>query len=207
MSVALIDYGAGNLHSAEKAFRHVDPDANIIVTSDPKIIRQVDKIVLPGVGAFADCMNGLLAVPGLFDALQEAVMENQRPFFGICVGMQMMLEAGHEHGEHKGFGWIKGAVQAIKPSDPSLKIPHMGWNDLYIKSDHPLLRDISTGNHAYFVHSFHAVCTDEADILANVDYGAPITAIVAHEHLFGTQFHPEKSQKTGLTIIRNFLRF
>lgn len=206
MTTVLIDYGAGNLHSVEKAFRHVAPDAGIIVTADPRIVGGADRIVLPGVGAFADCMDGLLAVEGLFDALHEAVMERQRPFFGICVGMQMMLEEGREHGNHKGLGWIRGSVEAIRPADKSLKIPHMGWNDLRLTREHPLLEGVATGDHAYFVHSYHAVCDDASDVLATVDYGAPITAAIGRDNLFGTQFHPEKSQKTGLAIISHFLK-
>ncbi|MBM3617666.1 MAG: imidazole glycerol phosphate synthase subunit HisH [Alphaproteobacteria bacterium] len=206
MTTVLIDYGAGNLHSVEKAFRHVAPDAGIIVTADPRIVGGADRIVLPGVGAFADCMDGLLAVDGLFDALHESVMERQRPFFGICVGMQMMLEEGREHGNHKGLGWLRGRVEAIRPADKSLKIPHMGWNDLRLDGEHPLFEGVQSGDHAYFVHSYHAVCDDASDVLATVDYGAPITAAIGRDNLFGTQFHPEKSQKTGLTIIRNFLK-
>lgn len=207
MTIVLIDYGSGNLHSAEKAFRHVAPDASIHVSADPKLIAAADKIVLPGVGAFADCMQGLLAVAGLYDALQEAVTVKQRPFFGICVGMQMMLEEGHEHGIHKGLGWIKGQVKPIVPRDSSYKIPHMGWNDLVVRQTHPLLQEVKTGDHAYFVHGYHAVCQEKNDILATVDYGQEITAIVARDNLFGTQFHPEKSQKTGLKIIENFLKY
>lgn len=206
MTTVLIDYGAGNLHSVEKAFRHVAPDAGIVVTADPRIVGGADRIVLPGVGAFADCMDGLLSVDGLFDALHEAVMERQRPFFGICVGMQMMLEEGREHGNHKGLGWLRGRVEAIRPKDKSLKIPHMGWNDLRVDASHPLFDGVQNGDHAYFVHSYHAVCEDESDVLATVDYGTPITAAIGRDNLFGTQFHPEKSQKTGLTLIKNFLK-
>lgn len=206
MAVVLIDYGAGNLHSVEKAFRHVGAEHDVIVTAEPKLIAKADRVVLPGVGAFADCMRGLQAVDGLQDALHEVVRERQRPFFGICVGMQMMLEEGREHGNHKGLGWVKGAVEALTPTDTALKIPHMGWNDLQLQSDHPMLRNLESGNHAYFVHSYHAHCSDNDDVLATVDYGQPVTAIIARDNLFGTQFHPEKSQKTGLTLISNFLR-
>lgn len=206
MSVILIDYGSGNLHSAEKAFRHVATAQEIIVTADPKRVAQADRVVLPGVGAFADCMRGLLAVNGLFDALHEVVHIRQRPFFGICVGMQMMLETGLEHGSHKGLGWIEGSVEAIVPSDTSYKIPHMGWNDLQLRHEHPVLHDIASGDHAYFVHSYHAKCTHDSDVLATVDYGQPITAIIARDNMIGSQFHPEKSQKTGLTLIENFLK-
>lgn len=206
MAVVLIDYGAGNLHSVEKAFRHVGADHDIVVTSDAAAIANADRVVLPGVGAFADCMRGLKAVDGLYDALHEAVRERQRPFFGICVGMQMMLEEGREHGNHKGLGWIRGAVEAITPSDASLKIPHMGWNDLHLNASHPMLDGLTNGDHAYFVHSYHARCTDAQDVLVTVDYGEKLTAAIARDNLFGTQFHPEKSQKTGLALIRNFLR-
>lgn len=206
MAVVLIDYGAGNLHSAEKAFRHVAGNTEIVVSCDPKTVASADRVVLPGVGAFADCMRGLLAVDGLRDALHEAVRVRQRPFFGICVGMQMMLEEGREHGIHKGLGWIRGAVEAIVPKDASYKIPHMGWNDLQVKHSHPALQGIATGDHAYFVHSYHARCTDESDVLATVDYGQSITAVVARDNMLGAQFHPEKSQKTGLTLIANFLK-
>lgn len=206
MAIVLIDYGAGNLHSVEKAFRHVGAEHDIIVSADPRHVAQADRVVLPGVGAFADCMRGLKTVDGLFDALHEAVRERQRPFFGICVGMQMMLQEGREHGNHQGLGWIEGAVEAIAPQDPALKIPHMGWNDLHLHSDHPMLRGLKDGDHAYFVHSYHARCTQTKDVLATVDYGAPVTAVIARDNLFGTQFHPEKSQKTGLTLISNFLR-
>lgn len=206
MAIVLIDYGAGNLHSVEKAFRHVGAEHDIIVSADPRHVAQADRVVLPGVGAFADCMRGLKAVDGLFDALHEAVRERQRPFFGICVGMQMMLQEGREHGNHQGLGWIEGAVEAIAPQDPALKIPHMGWNDIRLHGDHPMLRGVKDGDHAYFVHSYHARCTHAEDVLVTVDYGAPVTAVIARDNLFGTQFHPEKSQKTGLTLISNFLR-
>ncbi|MCH2547842.1 MAG: imidazole glycerol phosphate synthase subunit HisH [Alphaproteobacteria bacterium] len=205
MAVALIDYGAGNLHSAEKAFRHVAGNQEICVTADPRLIAQADRIVLPGVGAFADCIQGLQAISGLTDALTEAVITRQRPFLGICVGMQMMMESGVEHGIHSGLGWIKGQVEAIHPVNPHYKIPHMGWNDLHIHDDHPVLHNIHAGDHAYFVHSFHALCTNPQDVLATVDYGTPITAIIARDNMIGAQFHPEKSQKTGLKLIKNFL--
>lgn len=206
MAVVLIDYGAGNLHSVEKAFRHVGAEHDIIVSADAALIAKADRVVLPGVGAFADCMRGLKAVDGLYDALHEVVRERQRPFFGICVGMQMMLETGREHGEHRGLGWIEGAVEAITPASSALKIPHMGWNDLTLHSDHPMLRGLKSGDHAYFVHSYQARCRNAGDVLATVDYGEPVTAIIARDNLFGTQFHPEKSQKTGLSLISNFLR-
>jgi imidazole glycerol-phosphate synthase subunit HisH len=206
MPTVLIDYGAGNLHSAEKAFHYIRKNSDIRVTADPREVASANRIVLPGVGAFADCMKGLLAVDGLCEALHEVVINKQRPFFGICVGMQMMLEEGLEHGPHKGLGWIKGKVQPLIRKDESYKIPHMGWNDLSIHGEHPLLENVSNGDHAYFVHSYHAMCDDPADILATVDYGQQVTAIIARDNLFGTQFHPEKSQKTGLQIIENFLK-
>lgn len=205
MAVVLIDYGAGNLHSVEKAFRHVGADAEIIVTADPAIVAAADRVVLPGVGAFADCMHGLRAVDGLLDSLHEAVIARQRPFFGICVGMQMMLQEGREHGVHQGLGWIKGRVDALAPLDNSYKIPHMGWNDLHIQHDHAALAGIANGDHAYFVHSYHALCAEPSDVLATVNYGQAVTALIGRDNLLGAQFHPEKSQKTGLTLIRNFL--
>lgn len=206
-TVVLIDYGAGNLHSAEKAFRHVSDGTSrdIRVSADPAAVKNADYIVLPGVGAFADCMRGLSSIPGMLDILHESIIQKKRPFMGICVGMQMMLERGLEHGTHAGLGWIKGDVEAIPPKDASYKIPHMGWNDLVIIKDHPVLKDIKTGDHAYFVHSYHAMCTNSTDVLATVDYGLPVTALIAYENMVGAQFHPEKSQKTGLTLIRNFL--
>lgn len=206
MATVLIDYGAGNLHSVEKAFRHVAPDADIRVTATPNTVATADRVVLPGVGAFADCMAGLKAVDGLFDALHEAVRERQRPFFGICVGMQMMLEEGREHGTHQGLGWIKGRVDALAPLDASYKIPHMGWNDLHLQRDHAALAGIANGDHAYFVHSYHALCAEPSDVLATVNYGQAVTALIGRDNLLGAQFHPEKSQKTGLTLIANFLK-
>lgn len=205
MAVVLIDYGAGNLHSAEKAFRHVGEGYDILVTADAKEVAKADRVVLPGVGAFADCMRGLCAVDGMLDALHEAVRVRQRPFLGICVGMQMMMEEGREHGSHKGLGWVKGYVDAIRPASPELKIPHMGWNDLRLRREHPVLRGIASGDHTYFVHSYHATCTAEEDVLATVDYGQTVTALIARDNMIGAQFHPEKSQRTGLTLIRNFL--
>lgn len=206
MSVALIDYGAGNLHSVAKALRHVSEHTVIHVTSDPQVIASADRIVLPGVGAFADCMRGLKSAPGVLDALREVVQEKGRPFLGICVGMQMMLDESHEHGTHNGLGWIPGTVRAIQPRNRQFKIPHMGWNDLTVHHDHPVLKNIRTGMHAYFVHSYHAVCADQSHNLATTDYGTAITAIIAKDNLVGAQFHPEKSKQTGLTLMANFLR-
>ena len=205
MSVVLIDYGAGNLHSVAKAFRHVGGDRTITISNKPDEVRAASHVVLPGVGAFASCMAGLKAVPGMLDAISEFAREKQRPFLGICVGMQMLLEEGHEHGVHQGLGWIKGVVEPIKPTDTSLKIPHMGWNDLQITKPHAVLNGIATGDHAYFVHSYHARCADAADVMLTTEYGGAITAAIARDNLIGTQFHPEKSQKTGLQLLQNFL--
>jgi len=206
MIVAIIDYGSGNLRSCAKAFEHVAGDkTDIKVTHSPSDLSAASYIVLPGVGAFADCMQGLRAVPGMLDAMQEQVLTHKKPFLGICVGMQMLFEKGYEHGEHAGLGWLKGEVVALKPEDASLKIPHMGWNDLEITAPHPLMKNIKTGDHAYFVHSYHAVCRNASDVLATVSYGQKITAVVGSRNIMGVQFHPEKSQETGLTLIKNFL--
>jgi len=214
MSCAIIDYGSGNLHSAAKAFERASQDSGlrmpITVTDKPEAVLNADRIVLPGVGAFADCYHGLARVPGMMDALGEAVRVRSRPFLGICVGMQLLAERGLEHGDWPGLGWIGGIVKAIEPSDPSLKIPHMGWNTLYVRKPHPLLEGIPTGEagwHAYFVHSFHLVADDEASLVAETNYGGPVTAIVGKDNLAGTQFHPEKSQTLGLALIANFLRW
>lgn len=214
MTTAIIDYGSGNLHSAQKAFeraaREHDLTDAIIVTSDPDAIRRAERIVLPGVGAFADCRAGLQALPGLDDALREAVIERGRPFLGICVGMQLMASRGLEHGESAGLDWIGGDVVAIKPADPALKIPHMGWNTLDLARPHPVFDGVATGVkglHAYFVHSFHFVPANPAHVLARTDYGAPLTAAVARDNLVGVQFHPEKSQRLGLALIANYLRW
>ncbi|MEM8840127.1 MAG: imidazole glycerol phosphate synthase subunit HisH, partial [Pseudomonadota bacterium] len=204
MNVAIIDYGSGNLASAAKAFeraaRENDLNATIQVTDDPEKVLNADRIVLPGVGAFADCRRGLDAVTGMIEALEEVVMRNARPFFGICVGHQLMATRGLEKETTEGLGWIKGDVTMITPSDATLKIPHMGWNTLTLKTDHPVLQGIPTGPnglHAYFVHSYHMV-PDEAVTLATADYAGDITAIVGRDNLIGTQFHPEKSQVLGL---------
>jgi glutamine amidotransferase len=212
--VAIIDYGSGNLHSAAKAFeraaRESGADAVISVTADPAEVARADRIVLPGVGAFADCKRGLEAVTGMREALERAVREEGRPFLGICVGMQLMATRGLEFEVTDGLGWIAGEVRQIEPKDPSLKIPHMGWNTLSVVNAHPLLDDIPTGPdglHAYFVHSFQLVPTDRAAIVAETDYGGPVTAMVAKGNVVGTQFHPEKSQTLGLKLIGNFLRW
>jgi imidazole glycerol-phosphate synthase subunit HisH len=214
MTVAIIDYGSGNLHSAHKAFERAALEAGsnetIRVTADPDLVRQADRIVLPGVGAFADCRRGLDAVPGMIAAMTEAVFDKGRPFLGICVGMQLLADRGLEHEISEGLGWIGGDVVEITPSDPALKIPHMGWNTLDGVRPHALLADIPTGPegwHAYFVHSYHLQVKDRADIVAETGYGGALTAIVARGTVAGTQFHPEKSQKLGLAFIANFLRW
>jgi glutamine amidotransferase len=215
MSTAIIDYGSGNLHSALKAFERAARDLpgdtkDIRVTDDPEFVRRADRVVLPGVGAFADCRRGLLALPGLIDALREAVLDRGRPFLGICVGMQLLATRGLEHGETPGFNWIAGDVAEIIPSDPTLKIPHMGWNTLTLTRSHELFAGIPTGEnglHAYFVHSYQLVAASQDHILATSDYGSSLTAAVARDNLIGTQFHPEKSQRLGLALIANFLRW
>jgi glutamine amidotransferase len=215
MITAIIDYGSGNLHSALKAFERAARDTHdaateIRVTNDPEIVRRADRIVLPGVGAFADCRRGLLALPGLIEGLREAVIDRGQPFLGICVGMQLMATRGLEHGETPGLDWIGGDVAEIVPTDPSLKIPHMGWNTLTLTRPHPLFEEIRTGGdglHAYFVHSFQFLPASSEYVLATTDYGASLTAAVARDNLVGTQFHPEKSQRLGLSLIANFLRW
>ncbi len=214
MTTAIIDYGSGNLHSALKAFERAARESlgptDIRVTSDPEVVRAAERVVLPGVGAFADCRRGLLAIEGLYVALQEAVIDRGRPFLGICVGMQLMGARGLEHGESPGLGWIPGDVAAITPADPSLKIPHMGWNTLTLRRAHPLFSGVPTGEaglHAYFVHSFQLTPSTPEHVLATTDYGAPLTAAVARDNLVGVQFHPEKSQRLGLALIGNFLRW
>jgi imidazole glycerol-phosphate synthase subunit HisH len=212
--LVIIDYGSGNLHSAAKAFeraaRESEADVAIAVTSSAADVTAADRIVLPGVGAFADCKSGLEAVSGMREALEESVRRNGRPFLGICVGAQLMAERGLEFRITPGLGWIKGDVKAIEPSDPELKIPHMGWNTLSVLKDHALLEGIPTGAdglHAYFVHSFHLVTPDRAALVAEADYGGPVTAMVGRDNLAGTQFHPEKSQVLGLKLIANFLKW
>ncbi|MCU0839412.1 MAG: imidazole glycerol phosphate synthase subunit HisH [Rhodospirillales bacterium] len=212
MTVAIVDYGSGNLRSAAKAFERAIADAGlderVAVTPDPAAVAAASHIVLPGVGAFADCRRGLEALPGMVDALRRAVLDEHRPFLGICVGMQLLADVGREHGDHPGLGWIAGEVARITPADPQLKIPHMGWNALRILCPgHPVLCGIASGAHAYFVHSFAFVPRDAAAVLADVDYGGPIVAVVGAANIVGTQFHPEKSQATGLKLITNFLRW
>jgi len=214
VSVAIVDYGSGNLHSAAKAFERAAQDAGlqqpIVVTNDPSVVAAADRVVLPGVGAFADCRRGLDAVNGMVAALEEAVRRNGRPFFGICVGMQLLAERGREYEVTPGLGWIAGEVDRIAPNDPNLKIPHMGWNTLNVDRGHPLLDGLTLGPqglHAYFVHSYELKVADRADLVAEADYGGPVTAIVARDNIVGTQFHPEKSQRLGLALIANFLKW
>jgi len=212
VSVAIVDYGSGNLHSAAKAFeraaRESGHDQPIVVTNDPDKVRRADRVVLPGVGAFADCRRGLDAVPGMVDALDEVARKKGRPFLGICVGMQLMAERGREYEVTPGLGWIAGEVDRITPKNPELKIPHMGWNTLNPRKPHPLLKDIAVGReglHAYFVHSYQLKVAESSDLVADADYGGPVTAMVARDSFAGTQFHPEKSQRLGLALIANFL--
>ncbi|MET0652182.1 MAG: imidazole glycerol phosphate synthase subunit HisH [Hyphomicrobiaceae bacterium] len=212
--VVIINYGSGNLHSAAKAFeraaRESEAEARIEVSDNPADVAVADRIVLPGVGAFADCRAGVDAVPGMYEAIETAVRRKGRPFLGICVGMQLMAERGLEFRITPGFDWIKGDVRAIEPSDPALKIPHMGWNTLDVVNPHPLLAGIPTGPgglHAYFVHSFHLASTDRAAVVAETNYGGPVTAMVGADNIAGTQFHPEKSQTLGLRLISNFLKW
>ncbi|MEN3975362.1 imidazole glycerol phosphate synthase subunit HisH [Emcibacter sp. SYSU 3D8] len=210
-TVAIIDYGSGNLRSAEKAFARAAAEAgtgqDIVVTADPAVIASASRVVLPGVGAFADCRRGLLAIDGMGEALETAVHGRKAPFFGICVGMQLMAEWGLEHGRHPGLGWLRGAVEPLAPADPELKIPHMGWNDLALCRAHPVLEGIESGEHVYFVHSYAFRPTDPGDLLATADYGGPVTALVGRANMIGSQFHPEKSQAAGLRLIANFLRW
>ncbi len=209
MTCVIVDYSSGNLHSAEKSFQRMARETgagNVVVSADPDVVRRADRIVLPGVGAFADCRAGLIAIDGLFEAIEQSVIGEGTPFLGICVGQQLMATWGREHGQDTpGFGWIPGEVVRIAPKDPSLKIPHMGWNALHLKAAHPVLDGIAEGDHAYFVHSYHLVAENPAQVVAEVDHGGPVTAAVARDNLFGTQFHPEKSQETGLRLIANFL--
>lgn len=216
MSVAIIDYGSGNLRSATKAFEWAMNDLGlsdkVILTSDPDTVSNADRIVLPGVGAFADCKAGLDAVSGMTEAVIDVVERNGRPFLGICVGTQLMASRGMEKASKgtPGFGWIDGDVVEITPDDPMLKVPQIGWNTLTEATQHPVLEDIPVGPdgwHAYFVHSYHIAAQNTDHVIAETDYGGPVTAIVGHDNLVGTQFHPEKSQKLGLTLIKNFIRW
>jgi glutamine amidotransferase len=208
MLTVLVDYDSGNLHSAEKAFQRMAAETGagrVIVSQRPEDVARADRVVLPGDGAFPACRRGLAAFEGLGEAVEEAVTSRAVPFLGICIGMQMMADCGLEYEGADGFGWIGGEVGPITPADPALKVPHMGWNDLVIERAHPVLAGIATGDHAYFVHSFQFGVADPADRLAHCDYGGKITAIVGRDNMVGAQFHPEKSQATGLRLIANFL--
>lgn len=214
MQIAIIDYGSGNLRSAQKAFERAASEsgvrAEVSVTNAPEDLRSADRIVLPGVGAYADCRAGLDAVEGMSEALKESVIKNGKPFLGICVGMQLMADRGLEKTTTQGFGWIGGDVVRMEPSDASLKIPQIGWNTLNVKSKHPVLQGIEAGKnglHAYFVHSYHLACSDQKECIATTDYGGEVTAIVGRDNIIGTQFHPEKSQRLGLAFIGNFIRW
>ena len=214
MSVAIIDYGSGNLHSAAKAFERASREAGlsdpILVTADPAAVKKAERIVLPGVGAFRDCRDGLKSVPGMWETIEDCVTRRGKPFLGICVGMQLMADRGLEHHVTDGFGWIAGDVERLTPTDRSLKIPHMGWNTLDLARLHPLLSGLQLGEaglHAYFVHSYHLKAKRPDEIVATSPYGMPVTALVARDNMAGTQFHPEKSQALGLALIANFLRW
>jgi glutamine amidotransferase len=214
VSIAIIDYGSGNLHSAAKAFERAARDSGLTmavhVTSDPDILRKAERLVLPGVGAFKDCRDGLMSVPGLWQTLEDEAIDKGKPFLGICVGMQLMASRGLEHDVTQGFGWIPGDVKPIAPREPSFKIPHMGWNTLDLRRPHALLDGIPLGEpglHAYFVHSYHLEAERAADVIATTEHGQSVTAMVGRDNLAGTQFHPEKSQALGLTLLANFLRW
>ncbi|MFQ5534722.1 MAG: imidazole glycerol phosphate synthase subunit HisH [Sphingomonadales bacterium] len=214
MTTAIIDYGSGNLHSAAKAFERasaaIGSSEPVVVSRDAGVIRRAARIVLPGVGSFADCRRGLHEAPGVIEMLQEAVLEQGRPFLGICVGMQLLASAGHEDGVHKGLDWIAGEVVAVAPSDPALKVPHMGWNDIELMPTgrrHPVFEGIPNRRHGYFVHSYRFQCVEADHVLARVDYGGAIAAAVGRDNIVGVQFHPEKSQALGLGLIENFLRW
>ncbi len=210
MATAIVDYESGNLHSAEKAFQRMATDlgaGDVVVTSDPDVVRNATRVVLPGDGAFPACRQALFDHRGVFEAIEEAVITHGRPFMGICIGMQMLASRGLEYTETPGFDWIAGTVGALDPGSPDMKVPHMGWNDLVIDSDHPVLDGVKTGDHAYFVHSYQFRVDDPATRLAHVGYGEDVTAVVGRDNIIGTQFHPEKSQATGLAIISNFLQW
>jgi glutamine amidotransferase len=209
--VALIDYGSGNLASAAKALARASLESGvgqeILVTSDPQAVRNAERIVLPGVGAFADCMAGVSAIPGMVETLREKVLKQGAPFLGICVGMQLLARVGREFGDHPGLDWIDGEVVKIAPNDPALKIPHMGWNELRLLRPHPLFGGIAPGAHAYFVHSYQMKPASQDNLLATTDYGGALTAAIGRDNIAGTQFHPEKSQATGLALLANFLKW
>lgn len=210
MTTVIVDYESGNLHSAQKAFQRMSTElglGDVIVTSDPDQVRRADRIVLPGDGAFPACRAQLFDHRGLFEAMDEAVRLNARPFLGICIGMQMLASKGLEYTPTDGFDWISGTVTRITPSHAGLKVPHMGWNDLIIDHPHPVFEGIHSGQHTYFVHSYHMLVDNPAHRLAHVDYGGPVTAMVGRDTIVGMQFHPEKSQTVGLQMIGNFLRW
>lgn len=214
MSTIIVDYGSGNLHSAKKAFEcasaRLDRPHAVTLATDPAQVRSAERIVLPGVGVFADCLAGIQQIPGMLEALHEAVILRGRPFIGICVGMQLLATRGLEYGSTAGLNWIEGEVRPLTPADPQLKIPHMGWNTLTLRRTHPVLRDLPCGEtqvHAYFVHSFQFVPIHERMVLAETHYGEPVTAMVSKDNMIGAQFHPEKSQKFGLSLIENFLKW
>ncbi|HKK85288.1 MAG TPA: imidazole glycerol phosphate synthase subunit HisH [Roseovarius sp.] len=210
MSTVIVDYESGNLHSAEKAFQRMAAEVGagpVTVTSDPDVVRRASRVVLPGDGAFPACQKELYDHRGLFEAIEDVVITQGQPFFGICIGMQMLATRGMEYSETPGFDWIGGTVERITPKDDTLKVPHMGWNDLVIDHVHPVFDGISTGDHAYFVHSYHFSVDDPTHLLTHVDYAGPITAVVGRDNIVGTQFHPEKSQSTGLRMIANFLNW
>ena len=209
MITAIVDYNSGNLRSAEKSFQRMASELNagkIVVTPDPDVVRQADRVVLPGVGAFADCRGHLTAIDGLSAAIEEKV-DAGNPLMGICVGMQMMATWSREHGNHNGFNWINGEVTALTPNAPALKIPHMGWNELTKTPNHPVFDGVCAGDHFYFVHSYHLVPEDDKNVIATCDYGGNITAAAGRDNIIGTQFHPEKSQANGLRLIGNFLQW
>src|SRR5690242_12906971 len=210
-TVALIDYGSGNLRSAEKALARVAAEAGtgheIVVTADPAQVEAAERIVLPGVGAFADCMHGVSSIPGMIDVLEDKVLKRGMPFLGICVGMQLLAEIGREHGDHKGLGWIPGEVVRLEPSEPELKIPHMGWNDLSLLQPHVLFAGMAEGADVYFVHSYYIRPKNPAHILATTDYAGSLPAVVGRDNIAGTQFHPEKSQAEGLAFLHRFLKW
>ncbi|MES0861889.1 imidazole glycerol phosphate synthase subunit HisH [Ruegeria sp. SCPT10] len=208
MLTAIIDYESGNLHSAEKAFQRMAQEQNageVVVTSDADVVARADRLVLPGDGAFPACAAELRGHKGIYDAMVEAVEQKGRPFLGICVGMQLMATKGHEYSETDGLGWVAGDVVRIEPSDAALKVPHMGWNNLVLESDHPVFNGVASGDHTYFVHSYHFRVTDPAQRLAYVEYGQEVTAVIGRDTMVGMQFHPEKSQDVGLRMIGNFL--
>lgn len=213
-TVAIVDYGSGNLRSAEKAFTRAASEAglsaNIVVTSDADAVRRADRIVLPGVGAFGDCIDGLSDIDGMVDALTEAVITRGSPFFGVCVGMHLMAEKGYEHGVHSGLGWLTGSVKPLEPTDKTLKIPHMGWNTIELTEAgcrHPVARVLAADDHTYFVHSYQMVLENAQALLGFTDHGGPVSAIVGRDNMIGTQFHPEKSQTVGLKLISSFLEW